>query len=350
MTGSNGQSKPPADGLEIAGERIDALLVASFGGPEGPDEVLPFLENVTGGRGSRERLEEVAHHYERFGGVSPLNAQNRTLIESLRAELDANRIGLPIYFGNRHWRPFLADTLREMTADGVRCALAFVTSAYSSYAGCRLYREAICEAQALAGPAAPEVAKLRVFHNHPGFVEANADRVRAELAALPEERRARAHVAFTAHSIPLAMARRSRYERQLAETARLVAAAAGATHCRVVYQSRSGPPQVPWLEPDILDHLRELAARGTEDVVVAPIGFVSDHMEVLYDLDVEARELATELGLGFARAGTAGTHPAFVAMVRELVEERLDPGRERRALGRDGPFYDVCPPGCCLPS
>ena len=237
-----------------------------------------------------------------------------------------------------------------MVTDGVERALGFVTSAYSSYPGCRLYREAICAAQADVGPAAPEVLKARVFYNHPGFVEANADRVREALAGLPAERRARAHVAFTAHSIPLAMARRSRYERQLAETARLVAESVGATDYGVSYQSRSGPPQVPWLEPDILDRLRELASRGVEDVVVAPAGFVSDHMEVVYDLDVEARELAAELGLGFVRAGTAGTHPAFVAMVRELAEERLQPGLPRRALGRDGPFYDVCPPGCCLPS
>lgn len=353
MTGSLDHPKPPADGFETRypDGHFDALLVVSFGGPEGPDDVLPFLEQVTGGRDvPRERLEEVAHHYERFGGVSPLGAQNRALVAELRPELDAHGIGVPVYLGNRHWHPFLADTLGEMAADGVERALAFVTSAYSSYAGCRLYREAICAAQAEVGPAAPEVLKTRVFYNHPGFVEANADRLREALAGLPAERRARAHVAFTAHSIPLAMARRSRYERQLAETARLVAESAEATDYRVVYQSRSGPPQVPWLEPDILDHLRELAARGVEDVVVAPAGFVSDHMEVIYDLDVEARELAAELGLGFARAGTAGTHPAFVAMVRELVQERLEPGLPRRALGRDGPFYDVCPPGCCLPS
>ncbi len=352
MTGSPDYVKPPADGFETRYPEtyFDALLVVSFGGPEGPDEVMPFLERVTGGRGvPRGRLEEVAHHYERFGGVSPLGAQNRALVEALRPELAAHRIELPIYLGNRNWHPFLADTLRRMAADGVERALGFVTSAYSSYAGCRLYREAICAAQAEVGPAAPEVLKTRVVYNHPGFVEANADRLREALATLPAERRGRAHVAFTAHSIPLAMARRARYERQLAETARLVADSAGATDYRVAYQSRSGPPQVPWLEPDILDHLRELAARGVEDVVVAPAGFVSDHMEVIYDLDVEARELAAELGLGFARAGTAGTHPAFVAMVRELVEERLEPGLPRRALGRDGPFYDVCPPGCCFP-
>lgn len=352
MTGSLDHPKPPADGSETRypGGRLDAVLVVSFGGPEGPDDVMPFLERVTGGRGvPRERLEEVAHHYELFGGISPLNGQNRALVDALRRELDARGLGLPVYFGNRNWHPFLADTLRAMAAAGVGRALGLVTSAYSSYAGCRLYREAICAAQAEVGPAAPEVLKARVFYNHPGFVEANADRLRDALATLPAERRARAHVAFTAHSIPLAMARRSRYERQLAETARLVAESTGATDYRVVYQSRSGPPQVPWLEPDILDHLRELAARGVEDVVVAPSGFVSDHMEVIYDLDVEARELAAELGLGFARAGTAGTHPAFVAMARELVEERLDPALPRRALGRDGPFYDVCPPGCCRP-
>ncbi|MCC6223283.1 MAG: ferrochelatase [Thermoleophilia bacterium] len=324
---------------------FDALLVVSFGGPEGPADVIPFLETVTRGRDvPRERLEEVAHHYQRFDGVSPLNAQNRALVRALGPELAAHGIELPVYLGNRNWHPFLADTLREMAADGVERALAFVTSAYSSYAGCRLYREAIRAAQAAVGPGAPGVKKLRVFFNHPGFVEANADRLRATLAGLAD-----APVAFTAHSIPLAMARRSRYEHQLAETARLVAEAAGVTDHRVVYQSRSGPAQVPWLEPDILDHLRELAARGSASVVVAPIGFVSDHMEVVYDLDVEASELAGELGLELRRAGTAGTHPAFAAMVRELVQEQLDPGRERRALGRDGPFPDVCPPGCCPP-
>lgn len=344
--------KPPADGARSRHPEtfFDAILVVSFGGPEGRDDVMPFLENVTRGRGvPRERLEEVAHHYELFGGVSPINAQNRALIAALRAELDAHRIGLPIYFGNRNWHPLLSETLREMTSDGVQRALAFFTSAFSSYSGCRQYRENIFEAQVEAGPDAPEVAKLRAFWNHPGFIGPNAERVRSALAEIPPERRAAAHVAFTAHSIPVAMARHCRYEAQLEEAARLVAEAAGARRYRLVYQSRSGPPAVPWLEPDICDHLRELAADGVRDVVVSPLGFVSDHIEVLYDLDHEARAAADELGLAMVRAGTVGTHPAFVAMIRELIQERLDPSLPRRSLGRLGPGPDVCPPGCCLP-
>ncbi len=344
--------KPPADGARSAfpDTFFDAILVVSFGGPEGMDDVMPFLENVTRGRDvPRERLEEVAHHYARFGGVSPINAQNRALIAALRRELDEHGIDLPIYFGNRNWHPLLEDTLREMAAGGVRRALAFFTSAFSSYSGCRQYREDIYEAQLAVGPGAPEVARTRMFYNHPGFVEANADRVRAQLDRLPPARRVRAHVAFSAHSIPLAMARKCRYEAQLAEAARLVAEAVGCADYAVVYQSRSGSPAAPWLEPDVGDHLRSLAERGVEDVVVSPLGFVSDHLEVLYDLDVEAREVAEELGLGFLRAGAAGTHPAFVAAIRELIAERLSPGVERRAIGRYGPSHDVCPASCCLP-
>ncbi|MFN8185499.1 MAG: ferrochelatase [Gaiellales bacterium] len=344
--------KPPADGARSRHPDTfaDAILVVSFGGPEGPDDVMPFLENVTGGRGvPRERLEEVAHHYELFGGVSPINAQNRALIGALRLELDAHGVDLPIYFGNRNWHPLLADTLRRMAADGIQRALAFITSAFSSYSGCRQYRENVFVAQEEVGSGAPEVSKLRAFWNHPGFIEPNAELVRAALAEIPEAGRGRARVAFTAHSIPSAMARHCRYETQLREAARLVAEAAGASAYDVVYQSRSGPPQVPWLEPDIGDHLRGLAAGGATDVVVSPLGFLSDHIEVLYDLDHEAREVAGELGLRMIRAGTVGTHPAFVAMIRELVQERLDPSLERRALGREGPAPDVCPPGCCLP-
>jgi ferrochelatase len=344
--------KPPADGFETRypDTFFDALLVVSFGGPERMDDVIPFLENVTRGRGvPRERLEEVARHYELFGGVSPLNAQNRALASALRVELDAHGIALPIYLGNRNWHPFLADALREMASDGIERALAFFTSAYSSYASCRLYRENIGAAQAAAGPKAPEVLRIRAFYNHPGFVGPYVELVREALARLPAGRRERAQVVFTAHSIPLAMARHCRYEAQLAETARLVAEGAEAPAYELVYQSRSGPPHVPWLEPDLCDHLRSLATQGVEDVVVAPIGFLSDHVEVLYDLDHEARAVAEEAGLGFVRVPTVGTHPAFVAMIRELIEERLDPGLPRRALGQDGPGHDVCPQGCCLP-
>jgi ferrochelatase len=340
--------KQPADGADprLDDRSYDALLVVSFGGPEGPDDVMPFLENVTRGRNvPRERLEEVAHHYARFGGVSPINRQNRELIAAVRAELDAHGIGLPIYFGNRNWHPLLEDTLREMRDDGIRRALAFFTSAFSSYSGCRQYRENLFEAQQAVGADAPEVLKLRTFYNHPGFVEANADRVREALARTP----AGTPVAFTAHSIPQAMAERCRYEDQLRETSRLVAEAAGAAEWAVVYQSRSGPPHVPWLEPDVLDHLRGLHERGATHVVLSPVGFVSDHLEVLYDLDVEAVELGQELGLDVVRAGSAGTHPAFVSMIRELVQERLDPAAPRRVAGRFAACPEVCPSDCCLP-
>ena len=340
-------AKPPADGARgsLPDTFFDGLLVVAFGGPEGKDDVMPFLENVTRRRNvPRERLEEVAEHYARFGGMSPINAQNRALIAALGPELDAHGIDLPIYLGNRNWHPFLEDTIREMQADGVTRALAFIAGAYSSYSSCRQYRENVVDAQTAVGQGAPEVLRLRAFYNHPGFVEANVEHVQAALAGLPG-----AHVAFTAHSIPGAMASRSRYESQLAETARLVAERVGARDHAVVYQSRSGSPRVPWLEPDVCDHIRSLPERGVEAVVVSPVGFVSDHMEILFDLDVEAREAAAAAGLGFARAQTAGTHPAFVAMIRELIQERLDPDVPRRALGRFGPSHDICLAGCCLP-
>jgi protoporphyrin/coproporphyrin ferrochelatase len=344
--------KPPADGFETRypPTRFEAILVVSFGGPEGMDDVIPFLENVTRGRGvPRERLEEVAHHYALFGGVSPINAQNRALIDALRPELDAHGIGLPVYFGNRNWHPYLADTLDAMADDGVERALAFFTSAYSSYSGCRQYREDLYAAQEQVGERAPEVLKLRTFFNHPGFVEANADHVRTALGRVPAERRATTQVVYTAHSIPEAMARACRYEQQLAETARLVSEAVGVSDTALVWQSRSGPPSVPWLEPDVNDHLASAAVRGVTDVVLAPIGFVSDHLEILFDLDVEAVETAALLGLGLERAATASTHPAFVAMIRELVQERLDPSVERRGLGAFAPGHDVCPVDCCKP-
>jgi len=255
----------PADGAdpEVRGRDHDALLVVSFGGPEGPDDVMPFLENVTRGRNvPRERLLDVAHHYERFGGVSPINAQNRALIDALERELAAHGIELPIYLGNRNWHPFLTDTIREMRAAGLRSALAFFTSAFSSYSGCRQYREDLYRAQEAIGEDSPEVFKLRTFYNHPGFVEANADRVREAVARVPAERRADVRLVFTAHSIPLAMAERCRYAEQLGETSALVAASAGFSSHTVVYQSRSGPPSVPWLGPDVCDHLAVLAAAG----------------------------------------------------------------------------------------
>jgi len=339
------RSPPP-----LAGDSTyDALLVVSFGGPEGPDDVLPFLENVLRGKPvPRERLLEVAEHYYHFGGVSPLNAQNRDLIAALERELAAHGPRLPIYWGNRNWRPLLSDALEQMARDGVRRALAFFTSAYSSYSGCRQYRENVADAQAPLGAAAPAVDKLRVFHNHPLFISAWTDRLTSALARLPAERRGSAELIFTAHSIPQAMADSCRYVAQLESTAGLLAAALGRASWTLAYQSRSGSPTQPWLEPDIGDALERMAAApGTRDVVVAPIGFLSDHMEVLYDLDVEARERADRLGLNLERAATVGSHPLFVRMIRELIVERMAPGAERPALGELGPSHDVCPANCC---
>src|SRR5690348_8059077 len=327
----------------------DAILVVSFGGPEGMDDVMPFLENVLRGRNvPRERMLAVAHHYELFGGVSPINQQNRDLIAALRQSLDAHGINLPIYWGNRNWHPLLPDTLREMACDGRRHALACITSAYSSYSGCRQYLEDIERAQAEVGPDAPAVSALRKFYNHPDFIRANADRVRAALATIPASQQAEAIVVFTAHSIPLSMAQNSRYVGQLREAGRLIAAELElGDRWQLAYQSRSGPPSQPWLEPDICDTLRVLKEEGKTAVVVAPIGFLSDHVEVLYDLDVEARQLADELGMTMARAQTVGTHPAFVDMIRQLIVERLQPGTERRFLGSEGASPDTCGADCC---
>ena len=326
----------------------DALLIVSFGGPEGMTEVMPFLENVLRGKNvPPARMREVAHHYELFGGVSPINAQNRALIAALEKELQDAGPRLPVDWGNRNWHPLLADTLRRMAADGVRHALAFVTSAYSSYSGCRQYREDIERARAEVGPAAPTVDKLRAFYNHPGFIEPNIEHVRAALCQLPEGRRGKAQIAFTAHSIPLSMASNSNYQAQLLEACQLVAAGLDHDQWRLVFQSRSGPPTQPWLEPDICDYLRELKAAGAEDVIIAPIGFVSDHMEVIYDLDSEARQLCEEINLNMIRAATVGTHPTFIRMIRELILERVEPGSIRRALGMRGPSHDVCPADCC---
>lgn len=326
----------------------DAILLLSFGGPEGPDDVVPFLENVTRGRGvPRERLLEVAEHYLKFGGVSPINAQNRALIDALRPELQAHGIDLPIYFGNRNWQPMLADTVREMRRDGVERALVFVTSAFSSYSGCRQYREDLARAVAPLEDDAITFDKIRVFYNHPGFVEAMADRVREGLDQVPPERRSRVELIFTAHSIPMSMARTSAYEAQLRDSCRLVADAAGVSNWRLAYQSRSGSPSTPWLEPDILDELASVHDAGIEDVLVVPIGFISDHMEVMFDLDEEAMERAEELGLRMVRVGTVGTHPAFVAMVRQLIQERMTADPVRFALGSRGPSHDICGVNCC---
>ncbi len=327
----------------------DAILVVSFGGPEGMDDVMPFLENVLRGRNvPRERMLAVARHYELFGGVSPINQRNRDLIAALRQSLDAHGIALPLYWGNRNWHPLLPDTLREMARDGRRHALAYITSAYSSYSGCRQYLEDIECAQREVGPDAPAVSALRKFYNHPDFIRANADRVRAALATIPAPQQSEAAVIFTAHSIPLSMAQNSRYVSQLREAGRLIAQEVGiGDRWQLAYQSRSGPPSQPWLEPDICDTLRVLKDEGEEAVVVAPIGFLSDHVEVLYDLDVEARQLADNLGITMARAQTVGTHPAFVDMIRQLIIERIQPGTERRFLGSEGASPDTCGADCC---
>jgi len=330
-------------------QQYDAILVMSFGGPEGMDDVVPFLENATRGRNvPRERLLEVAQHYERFGGVSPINRQNRALIAALETELRASGLEMPVYFGNRNWHPFVTDTVRQMRDDGVRRGLAFCTSGFSCYSGCRQYREDVMRAREAVGPDAPAFDKIRVFFNHPGFIEANVQHLRAALDQIPAERRAGAHVAFTAHSLPVAMARASEYETQLRDSAKLVAEGAGVVRYEVVYQSRSGPPSVPWLEPDILDHMESLASSGVTDLVIHPIGFVSDHMEVVFDLDTEAIEKGAELGMTVMRAASAGTAPSFVQMIRDLIVERMTESPERPALGVRGPSHDVCPVGCCL--
>jgi ferrochelatase len=324
----------------------DALLIVSFGGPEKPADVMPFLENVTRGRNiPRARLLEVAEHYHHFGGKSPINDQCRELIAALGTELGAHGIKLAIYWGNRNWHPFLSDTLRQMRADRISHALAFVTSAYSSYSGCRQYRENIAAAQAEVGAGAAVIDKLRVFYNHPGFVEASADRVREALRQFSET----PSLVVTAHSIPCSMAETSDYEKQLRETARLVAEAAGIDSWDLVFQSRSGPPTQPWLGPDILDHLRNLHQTGIRNVLVAPLGFLSDHVEVLHDLDTEARQLADEIGLKMVRAATVGTHPAFISMIRQLIAERMNPDAPKLSVGRFDPNHDVCPANCCPP-
>jgi ferrochelatase len=327
----------------------DALLIVSFGGPEGMNEVMPFLENVLRGKNvPPERMRAVAHHYELFGGVSPINSQNRALISALEKELETNGPSLPIYWGNRNWHPLLAETLCRMRDDGRKNALGFFTSAYSSFSGCRQYREDIIRAQAEVGQDAPQISKLRAFYNHPGFIEPNIEHVRAALNRIPEERREGVALAFTAHSIPLSMAEGCDYEAQLMETCRLVAEGVGLEpRWRLVFQSRSGPPTQPWLGPDICDYLAELKEAGTEDVVVSPVGFISDHMEVIYDLDTEARALCEKLHLNMVRASTVGTHPRFIRMIRELILERMNPDSPRSYLGTRGTQPDICPADCC---
>ncbi|MFE6064865.1 ferrochelatase [Streptomyces sp. NPDC056431] len=348
----------------------DALLLLSFGGPEGPDDVVPFLENVTRGRGiPKERLKEVGQHYFLFGGVSPINDQNRALLDALRTDFAGAGLEMPVHWGNRNWAPYLTDTLREMITDGRRHIAVLTTSAYASYSGCRQYRENLADALATLeaeGLPLPRVDKLRHYFNHPGFVEPMVEGVLASLAELDPSVRAGAHLAFTTHSIPDSAADSSgpvtehgdggAYVRQHLDVARVIAEAVrertGNDHpWELVYQSRSGAPHIPWLEPDICDHLEALHGAGAPAAVMVPIGFVSDHMEVLYDLDTEATAKAAELGLPVRRSATVGADPRFAAAVRELLLERAAHERgarvERCALGALGPSHDLCPIGCC---
>lgn len=329
----------------------DAILVVSFGGPEAPDEVVPFLENVTRGRNiPRERLEQVGEHYYLFGGKSPINDQCRELIAALKPELVDRGIDLPVYWGNRNWTPMLTDTVQQMADDGITKALAFVTSATSSYSGCRQYREDIERAQAAVGDGAPEIHKIRQYYDHPGFIEPMIDNVSASLDSL-DKAGEHARLVFTAHSVPISMSSTSDYESQLHEAARLIAQGAGRSEAQrndfdLVWQSRSGPPHVPWLEPDINDHLEALAERNVAAVVVVPVGFISDHMEVMFDLDTEAKATAERLEIDYARASTVGTDPRFISAIVELILERSADGPVR-ALGNLAVRPDFCAEDCC---
>jgi protoporphyrin/coproporphyrin ferrochelatase len=331
---------------------FDAVLLLSFGGPEGPEQVMPFLENVTRGRGiPRERLEAVAEHYQHFGGVSPINAINRALIAQIETVTD-----LPVYFGNRNWEPFAEDTVAAMRDNGVRRAAVFATSAWGGYSGCAQYQEDIARARAAVGDSAPELVKLRQYFDHPLFVAMFADAIAEAAATLPEELRTDARLVFTAHSIPLRAASRcgpDLYERQVGYASRLVAAAAGYRDFDLVWQSRSGPPQVPWLEPDVGDHLEVLVERGVKAVIVCPVGFVADHIEVVWDLDNELAEQAGAAGIALARAGTPNAEPRFAELVVGLIDELRTDRLPVRVVGPqsvpgygsslDGAF---CTPAC----
>ncbi|WP_419927563.1 ferrochelatase [Candidatus Poriferisocius sp.] len=321
---------PSTDPARLPAEQEpEAILIVSFGGPEGPDDVMPFLRTVTRGRDiGDERLTAVAEHYHLFGGVSPINQCNRDLVAALAAELGARGVDLPVYWGNRNWTPMLADTMAQMRDDGVSSAVGFATSAFGSYSGCRQYAEDIEQARASVGPDAPLVYKVPPFWDQDGFLSAMADNLAAARRAEPS-----APVVFTAHSIPESMAATAPYEAQLNEASRRVAERAGASEWSLAYQSRSGSPQIPWLEPDIGDELDRLADAGADAVVVVPIGFVADHMEVVYDLDTEARQRADKLGLRLTRVPTVGTHPAFVKMIADVVL---------------APQQAPCPVDCCL--
>lgn len=323
-------------------EPYDAILLVSFGGPEGMDDVIPFLENVLRGKNvPASRMEQVAHHYYQFGGVSPINGHCRDLVEALKTELQTRNLKLPIYWGNRNWHPLLEDTVQRMTNDGIRHALAFVTSAYSSYSSCRQYLEDIERACGTVGDTAPKIDKLPAFFCDPSFAEVNAIHVQAAIDSIPVNRRAAAKLVFTAHSIPLSMADNCSYVEQLKEVSASVASRVGKLQWDLVYQSRSGPPSQPWLAPDICEFVVELAADGAQDIVVAPVGFISDHIEVIYDLDLEAKRVAEELGVNLVRAATAGCNPVFISMLGRLISDRL-----RDSANGDLEF-SVCSSDCC---
>jgi len=348
------QIAPASDGSRgpaTSATPYQALLLVSFGGPEGPDDVMPFLENVLRGKPvPRERMLEVAEHYQHFGGKSPINDQCRALLEAIEAELQRRQLDLPVYWGNRNWHPMLGDTIARMQGDGIRRAVAFFTSTFSCYSGCRQYRENIQAAREQAGDGAPVIDKLRMCFNHPGFIEPQRERLREALERLDPEARRRPLVLFCAHSIPLSMADNCDYQLQLKESSRLtVEGVDPQLDWRLVFQSRSGPPQQPWLEPDVCDAIEAGHAEGQySSIVLVPIGFVSDHMEVMYDLDEEALAKAAELGLACVRAGTVGVHPTFVSMIVDLIEERMQGTTERPSLGDLGAWHDVCPVNCCL--
>jgi ferrochelatase len=337
----------------------DAILLASFGGPEGQDDVIPFLRNVTRGRGiPEERLEEVAHHYRAFGGISPINEQNRQLKVALERELSRRGIDLPVLWGNRNWEPYISDAITEAKDQGLTKLIAIGTSAYSSYSSCRQYREDYARALDETGLAGEiQIDKVRQFFDHPGFVQPFIDGVREALAEVENRgvSGAETRVLFSTHSIPTADAEKSgpqgnAYQQQhLAVAEVIMAAAESDVEWDLVYQSRSGPPTQPWLEPDINDRMREVAESGTKAVIIVPLGFVSDHMEVKWDLDTEAMETAEELGIFATRVPTPGIHPDYVTGLVDLVLERVNgtPTADRPALTNLGPWYDVCRPGCC---
>lgn len=345
----------------------DAILLAGFGGPEGQDDVIPFLRNVTRGRGiPDERLEEVAHHYRHFGGVSPINAQNRALKAALEAELAARGIRLPVLWGNRNWAPYVEDAVKAADEAGYTRLLGLATSAYSSFSSCRQYREDFARALDAAGATGRiRIDKVRQFFDHPGFVAPFVDGVRAALAVLAADGvpASGIRVLFSTHSVPTSDAERSgprdvvlgpggAYQAQHEAVAAYVMAQADAEASvawRLVFQSRSGPPSQPWLEPDVNDVIRAEAAAGALAVVIVPLGFVSDHMEVMWDLDTEAMQTAAEVGVRVIRTPTPGVDPAYVRGLVDLVEERRNgtPVAERPALTELGPWFDVCRPGCC---